>query len=210
MWLPGHFQWPTNSNFMAKLQHTSDGNEQSITEQWLSAHCSTSSTQHRLNRTPFWWSTINTSKIWTTHSWQLATWQWRHMTLHTRFQQPLQGLSLPHNCYFCWWNHQDLNLQRNHWLLLHHWWKTKSILGLQDEYLVEGLSHHLLSLTTIFASQNFTIVIKNCATTILFPDDLTYTRPLLLHKLPTQQAFSTMAQPENATPGETTFSPTFE
>jgi hypothetical protein len=86
----------------------------------------------------------------------------------------------------------------------------KSILGLQDVYFVEGLSHRLLSLTTVSASQNFTIIIKNCATTILFPDDLTYTWPLLQHELPTQHAFSTMAQPENTSPCETTFSSTFE
>jgi hypothetical protein len=33
---------------------------------------------------------------------------------------------------------------------------------------------------------------------------------LLLHELPAQQAFSTMTQPENAPPYETTFSPGFE
>jgi hypothetical protein len=33
---------------------------------------------------------------------------------------------------------------------------------------------------------------------------------LLLHELPAQQAFSTMSQPENATPSDTTFPPAFE
>jgi hypothetical protein len=33
---------------------------------------------------------------------------------------------------------------------------------------------------------------------------------LLLHELPTQQAFSTMPQPENVSPSETTFSPAIE
>jgi hypothetical protein len=86
------------------------------------------------------------------------------------------------------------------------------LVGLYDVYFVEALSHRLLSLTTVSASQNFTIIIKNCATTICFPNDLAhYTWPMLRHEIPTHQAFSTMAQPENGnTPGETTFSPTFE
>ena len=46
------------------------------------------------------------------------------MPLHTRCQQP-QHWSLPHSRFTCWWNHQDLNFQRNHWLQLDHWWRTK-------------------------------------------------------------------------------------
>jgi hypothetical protein len=61
----------------------------------------------------------------------------------------------------------------------------KSIDGLKDVYIVECLSHCLLSLTTISANQTFTIIIKNCATTICFPNDFTYTLPLLLHEPPT-------------------------
>ena len=86
----------------------------------------------------------------------------------------------------------------------------RSILGLTDVYYIEGLSHRLLSLTAISATQNFTVIIRNRATTIQFPNDSKYTWPLLLHELPTQQAFSTMSQPENGTPTETTFSPAFE
>ena len=86
----------------------------------------------------------------------------------------------------------------------------KSILGLTDVYYIEGLSHYLLSLTAISATQNFTVIIKNCATTICFPDHSKYTWPLLLHELPRQQAFFTKANPENATPNDSTFCPTFE
>jgi hypothetical protein len=86
----------------------------------------------------------------------------------------------------------------------------RSILGLTDVYFIEGLSHRLLSLTAISATQNFTVIIRNRATTIRFPNNSKYTWPLLLHELPAQQAFSTMSQPENATPSETTFSPAFE
>jgi hypothetical protein len=86
----------------------------------------------------------------------------------------------------------------------------RSILGLIDVYFIEGLSHRLLSLTVISATQNFTVFIRNRATTICFPNNSKYTWPLLLHELPAQQAFSTMSQPENATPSETTFSPAFE
>jgi hypothetical protein len=82
----------------------------------------------------------------------------------------------------------------------------KSILGLTDVYYIEGLSHRLLSLTAISATQNFTVIIRNRATTIQFPNDPTYTWPLLLHELPTQQAFSTMSQLPNDQPDNTTFS----
>jgi hypothetical protein len=86
----------------------------------------------------------------------------------------------------------------------------RSILGLTDVYFIEGLSHRLLSLTAISATQNFTVIIRNCATTICFPNNSKYTWPLLLHELPAPQAFFTMSQPENATPSKTTFSPAFE
>ncbi|KAI2498781.1 hypothetical protein MHU86_15737 [Fragilaria crotonensis] len=86
----------------------------------------------------------------------------------------------------------------------------KSILGLTDVYYIEGLSHRLLSLTTISATQNFTVIIQNRATTIQFPNNSKYTWPLLLHELPTQNAFSTMAQPVDTTPDETSFSPAFD
>ncbi len=42
--------------------HSSHGNQQSITEQWLSTHCSRSSTQHRLHRTLPWISIFDTQK----------------------------------------------------------------------------------------------------------------------------------------------------
>ncbi|KAI2491545.1 hypothetical protein MHU86_23022 [Fragilaria crotonensis] len=87
----------------------------------------------------------------------------------------------------------------------------KSILGLTDVYYIEGLSHRLLSLTNISATQNFTVIIQNRATTIQFPNNSKYTWPLLLHELPTQNAFSTMAQPAvDTTPDETSFSPAFD
>ena len=79
----------------------------------------------------------------------------------------------------------------------------KSILGLTDVYYVEGLSHRLLSLTAISATQNFTVLIKNRATTICFPNNSTYTWPLLLHELPSEQAFSTTAN-TNSEPDNTT------
>jgi hypothetical protein len=86
----------------------------------------------------------------------------------------------------------------------------RSILGLHEVYFIEGLSHRLLSQTAISATQNFTVIIRNRATTICNPNKSKYTRPLLLHELPAQQAFSTTSQPENTSPSETTFSPTFE
>jgi hypothetical protein len=86
----------------------------------------------------------------------------------------------------------------------------RSIFGLTDVCFIECLSHHLLSLTAISATQNFPVVIRNRATTICFPDNSKYTWPLLLHELPTQQAISTMSQPENATPSDTIFHPAFE
>ena len=86
----------------------------------------------------------------------------------------------------------------------------RSFLGLTDVYCIEGLSHRLLSLPAISATQNFTVIIRNRATTICFPINSKYTRPLLLHELPAQHAFSTMSQPENATTSESTFSPAFE
>ena len=67
----------------------------------------------------------------------------------------------------------------------------KSILGLTDVYYVEGLSHRLLSLTAISGTQNFCVIIQNKATTIRFPDDSTFTWPLLREELPTHQAFAT-------------------
>ena len=69
----------------------------------------------------------------------------------------------------------------------------KSILGLTDVYYVEGLSHRLLSLTTISGTQNFCVLIKNKATTIQFPDDSTFTWPLLREELPVHQAFAAIA-----------------
>ncbi len=68
---------------------------------------------------------LSTPKIWTTFSWQLATWEWRHMPLNTHFWQPSRHWNLPHTRFTCRWNHNDLNFQGNHWLLLHHWWRTK-------------------------------------------------------------------------------------
>ena len=85
----------------------------------------------------------------------------------------------------------------------------KSILGLTDVYYIEGLSHRLLSLTAISATQNFTVMIKNRATTICFPNNSTYTWPLLLHELPSEQAFSTIAN-TTSEPGNTTISPDIE
>ncbi len=86
----------------------------------------------------------------------------------------------------------------------------RSILGLTDVYFIEGLSHPLHSLTAMSATQNFTVIIRNRATTICFPNNSKDTGPLLLHELPAQQAFSTMSQRVNATPSDTTFSPAFE
>ncbi len=84
LWLlPDHLTWSTNSNFMAWHQHSWDGNHQSTAEKWLSTHWSTSLTQHRFHRTLPWWSLINSSEIWTTNVWQLATWQWCHMPATT-------------------------------------------------------------------------------------------------------------------------------
>ena len=67
----------------------------------------------------------------------------------------------------------------------------KAILGLTDVYYVEGLSHRLLSLTAISGTQNFSVLIQNKATTIQFPDDSTFTWPLLRDELPQHQAFAT-------------------
>jgi hypothetical protein len=55
----------------------------------------------------------------------------------------------------------------------------RSILSLTNVYL----SHRLLSLTAISATQNFTVVIRHCATTICFPNNSKYAWPLLLHEL---------------------------
>ena len=85
----------------------------------------------------------------------------------------------------------------------------KSILGLTDVYYIEGLSHRLLSLTAISATQNFTVIIKNRATTLQFPNNHTYTWPLMLHEIPSEQAFSTTAQTNND-PGETSITPIVE
>ena len=71
----------------------------------------------------------------------------------------------------------------------------KSILGLTDVYYVEGLSHRLLSLTSISATQNFSVMIKNRATIIHLPNDTTYTWPLLQRELPQQQAFAAISHP---------------
>ena len=73
----------------------------------------------------------------------------------------------------------------------------KSILGLTDVYSVESLSHRLLSLTAISGTQNFTVLIQNKATTIQFPDDSTFTCPLLRHELPQHQAFAALASNPN-------------
>ncbi len=51
----------------------------------------------------------------------------------------------------------------------------RSILGLTDVYFIEGLSHRLLSLTAISATQNFAVLIGNHATTICFPNNSKYT-----------------------------------
>ncbi|KAI2496549.1 Reverse transcriptase (RNA-dependent DNA polymerase) [Fragilaria crotonensis] len=70
----------------------------------------------------------------------------------------------------------------------------KSILGLTDVYYVEGLSHRLLSLTALSCTQNFSVLIKNRATTIQLPNGSTYTWPILTRELPSsQQAFSTIS-----------------
>ena len=72
----------------------------------------------------------------------------------------------------------------------------KSILGLTDVYFVEGLSHRLLSLTALSCAQNFSVLIKNRATTIQFPNGSTYTWPILTRELPSQHhAFSTISNP---------------
>ena len=88
----------------------------------------------------------------------------------------------------------------------------KSILGLVDVYYIEGLSHRLLSLTAISATQNFTIIIQNRATTIGFPNNATYTWPTILNELPSEQAFSMIAQPITNLDDDTSASPaiTFE
>jgi hypothetical protein len=72
----------------------------------------------------------------------------------------------------------------------------KSILGLTDVYYVEGLSHGLLSLTALSCTQDFSVLIKNRATTIQLPNGSTYTWPILNHN-PTQphHAFSTISGP---------------
>ena len=76
----------------------------------------------------------------------------------------------------------------------------KSILGLTDVYYVEGLSHRLLSLTAISGAQNFTVIIQNRETTIRFPNDSTFTWPLLRQELPSQQAFAAISYPEHSLP----------
>ena len=45
----------------------------------------------------------------------------------------------------------------------------KSILGLTDIYYVEGPSHRRLSLSAVACTQNFSVLIKNRATTIQLP-----------------------------------------
>jgi hypothetical protein len=71
-----------------------------------------------------------------------------------------------------------------------------SILGLTDVYYVEGLSHRLLSLTALSCTQNFSILIRNCATTIQLPNNSTYTWPIHRRELPSRhQAFSTSSSP---------------
>jgi hypothetical protein len=72
----------------------------------------------------------------------------------------------------------------------------KSILGLTDVNYVEGLSHRLLSLTALSCTQNFSVFIKNRATTIQLPNGSTYTWPILNNN-PTQpyKAFSTISSP---------------
>jgi hypothetical protein len=75
----------------------------------------------------------------------------------------------------------------------------KSILGLTDVYYVEGLSHRLLFLTALSCTQNFSVLIKNRATTIQLPNGSTYTWPILNHN-PTQphHAFSTISDPPSS------------
>ena len=73
----------------------------------------------------------------------------------------------------------------------------QSILGLTDVYYVEGLSHRLLSLTALSCTQNFSVLIKNRATTIQLPNGSTYTWPILNRDLPSpHQAFSTTSNPD--------------
>ena len=127
---------------------------------------------------------------------------------YTPFFQSLRSCgSLPYTHFTCRWNHQDLNFKGTTDCYFTTDEGQKSILGLTDIYYIEGLSHRLLSLTAISATQNFTVIIKNHATTIRFPNQSKYTWPLLLHELPRQQAFSTKAKSENATPNESPFPP---
>jgi hypothetical protein len=73
----------------------------------------------------------------------------------------------------------------------------KSILGLTDVYFVEGLSHRLLSLTALSCTQNFSVLIKNRATTIQLPNGSTYTWPIITREVPNpHQAFSTTSNPK--------------
>ncbi len=83
----------------------------------------------------------------------------------------------------------------------------KSILGLVDVYYIEGLSHGLLSLTAISATQNFTIIIQNSATTIRVPKNATYAWATILNELPSQQAFSMISQPKTTLDDDTSASP---
>ena len=72
----------------------------------------------------------------------------------------------------------------------------RSILGLTDVYYVEGLSHRLLSLTALSCTQNFSVLIRNRATTIQLPNNSTYTWPIHRRELPSRhQAFSTSSSP---------------
>jgi hypothetical protein len=89
----------------------------------------------------------------------------------------------------------------------------KSILGLGvDVYYIDGLSHRLLSLTAISATENFKIIIQNRATTIRLSKNSTYTWPTILNELPSEQAFSMIAQPNTDLDDDTSISPavTFE
>ena len=72
----------------------------------------------------------------------------------------------------------------------------RSILGLTDVYYVEGLSHRLLSLTALSCTQNFSVLIRNRATTIQLPNNSTYTWLIHRRELPSRhQAFSTSSSP---------------
>jgi hypothetical protein len=71
-----------------------------------------------------------------------------------------------------------------------------SIIGLTDVYYVEGLSHHLLSLTALSCTQKFSVLIRNRTTTIQLPNNSTYTWPIHRRKLLSRhQTFSTSSSP---------------